>query len=89
MIARGSPADPEFRIVNAVTRWTRLADRIAQAMHSGGASGSASFESGDSDEGERANSKPAPAPTAHESRSAPPKPSEGSEKTAPATQRGK
>jgi hypothetical protein len=89
MIARGSPADPEFRIVSAVTRWSRLTDRIAQAVRLGGAPGSASFDNGDSDRSERGSSKPSVGKSESTPRSAPPKPSEGSAKTAPATQWGK
>jgi hypothetical protein len=89
MIARGSPNDPEFRIVNAVTPWTRLADRIAQAVRSGGASGGAAFESGASDDNEGARSKPVAAKPDPTPRNAPPKPTEGSPKTASGTPRGK
>ena len=41
MIVRGSAAAPEFRIVDAVSGWRRLADRLANAIHfSGGGAGS-------------------------------------------------
>jgi FecR protein len=44
MIARGTPANAQFRIVSAISRWRRMADVLASLMHSGG--GSASNESG-------------------------------------------
>jgi hypothetical protein len=90
MIARGSPADPEFRIVSAVSRWQRLADRIGTLAHTAWTSGGGSVDSGESVQSDERSSKPAaksePAP-----RSVPAKPSEGSGRSAPApsTQRGK
>ena len=40
MIARGAPANAEFRIVSAISRWRRMADLLANLMHSAGASAS-------------------------------------------------
>jgi len=90
MIARGSSADPEFRIVSAFSRWQRLTDLISRLSHNGSVSGGASNDSGESSRPEQTRSKPE-VKVESTARSAPAKPTEaGSGRSAPATtQRGK
>jgi hypothetical protein len=90
MIARGSAADPEFRIVSAVSRWRRFADRLANIAHIAWSSGGASYDSGDSSQSDDSGAKPAAPKPDTTPKSSPPKPTEGSRgSSAPATQRGK
>jgi hypothetical protein len=65
MIARGSPADPEYRITRAMSRWKRAAALLAGALRSVNAGG---IVSGSSDRKERAERKTLERPHSSESR---------------------
>jgi len=75
MIARGSPSDPEFKIMSAVPRWRRAA-RIFLASVQLGATASSSGSD------DKSSAKTAPKPA---SKTTPPTASNGASKSAPPT----
>jgi hypothetical protein len=89
MIARGSPANPEFRIVNAISRWRRLAMRIGGAVQAAsGFSGGGSSDNNSSDNSASASRPTTPAKSegAH---SPPPKPNDSASRSSSPPSRGK
>ncbi len=89
MIARGSPADPEFRVVaNAPSRWRRIASLVAAAIQINAGAGGGSDDSGDATRTTQAAGN-APAKSDSAAKSPPPRPNDGAPKSASGTARGK
>jgi hypothetical protein len=89
MIARGGPANPEFRIVDAVSRWQRLAARIASAVQMVSISGGASTDTGQTEESSSGGKSAAPAAKAESPKTAPPRPNDNAPRSTSPTSRGK
>jgi hypothetical protein len=87
MVARGSPSDPEFKIVSAIPKWRRAARIVLSSVDLGATASSAS-----SDDKSAAKTAPKPAskttPTTASNGASKPTPTRGNFQPAPSTHAG-